>query len=242
MKLKIFAYLMVLSSFAWGQEFALEEEVVVTGIYGDSQEPPGIVYKRVADNLLLRVQVINDSRDEQTRRKEIYKTLENAVSLAEKNDNISISYEIAGGFIAPLTKSNLEVELYKGERPDTNATDVLVKVAIDEKKTAGNQLLEDLMKFVSKIPVEGRTELVEEDDVSISVVNPSQYRSKIVALIAEDIKNVTGALGGDYHVAIQGLSGPVEWQRSGALNVALYIFYDYQVIPKGTQLNLLPEY
>ena len=46
---------------------------------------------------------------------------------------------------------------------------------------------------------------------------------------------MTEALGGDYRVMLGGVDRPVEWARVGAIDVGIYIPYEYLVIP--TTLN-----
>lgn len=55
------------------------EEVIVTGMRASGDELPGVVFRRQADFLLLEVTVLNDSRNEEIREKEILKTLQNAL-------------------------------------------------------------------------------------------------------------------------------------------------------------------
>ena len=95
------------------------EEIVVTGTLVGSGVP-GKHLRRPADNLLLRVQIVNDSRDEDQREDEIHKTLLAAISAAGKNDRIELSSVTDSGFVLPLTKANYQIDLDGGQRPDTS--------------------------------------------------------------------------------------------------------------------------
>ena len=99
-----------------------------------------------------------------------------------------------------------------------------------------------LSDFSESLPVEGRVEIEILDEVDVSIVNPSQYRNKLIKLITEDTKTVTSSLGADYRVVISGIDSPVQWVKSGAINLSLYIPYSYTVIPTNVNSVFLPEY
>jgi hypothetical protein len=81
--------------------------------------------------------------------------------------------------------------------------------------------------------VTGRTQLDPVGDVHISVVDPHQYRGEIVDLVVADVRRVTAGLGGEYRVVVQGIDRPVEWFRLGAIELGLYVPYQYTVIPES---------
>lgn len=99
--------------------------------------------------------------------------------------------------------------------------------------TDGEALVVSLKRFVAGLKLEGRTEVFVDVDVEVSVVNPQQYRTKIVELMAKDIENVTSALGGGYKVILTGADQQVEWAKIGSLDVAIYIPYSYVVLPES---------
>lgn len=208
------------------------EEVVVTGIRGSDTELPGVVYKRRADFLLLEIKVVNDSRDEETRVKEIVKTLKNAIAVAKKEKDIQLSI-IKDGFVLPLESVDESIKVGSGQRPDTSEIEIRAKTVITDNTNNPEKLLSKLNTFADSVPVEGRTELISYDEADVSVVNPHQYRSNIIALVAEDVKNTTSALGSDYRVLMSGLDSPVKWVRVGPVHLAMYIPYKYQIIPNN---------
>jgi len=61
------------------------EELVVTASLMES-EVPGKHLRRNADNLMLRVQIVNDAREENQREDEIHETLLAAIAAAAKRD------------------------------------------------------------------------------------------------------------------------------------------------------------
>lgn len=224
--------LFVLLSFhAYGQDGALEE-VIVSGIRSSDVQVPGVSLRKNGDFLLLRLKVINDTRDASKRRDEIYKTLKNAIKSAKSNSSIGLSL-IEGDFVFPLNMSNYKVKLRRGKRPDTSEADISVKTKIPEDTKDANKLITILRSFVDKVSMAGRTEFVEQGSFDISVVAPNQYRQKIIDLSIAEINKITKGLGEDYRVIVDGLDRPVEWIPVGPIQVSLFIPYKYRVIPKN---------
>ena len=218
------------------------EEIVVTGSLVDD-EVPGTHLRRTADFLLLRVQIMNDSRDKAQREDEIHKTLLAAIAAAEKNDRIELSSVTYSGFVIPLTKANYQIELQDGNRPDTSQAWFRAKSAVRSSSDDGEAQVLELKRFISSLKMVGRTQVFVDGDVEVSIVNPSQYRTEAMQLFAADVKAVTSALGSDYRVVVSGIDKPIEWARAGSLTVAIYLPYSYIVVPTTmSSYTVLPEY
>ena len=219
-----------------------QEEIIVTGSRINSDYSlPGVVLNIRGDFLLLEVIVINDTRDRESRENEIYQTLENALSAANQANDIELSL-VEDDFVISLTEENYRVQLNSGNRPDTSQARIRVKTDISDDNEAENliRLMED---FVDSIPVVGRTELQVFNSADISIVSPSQYRAEIIELFAQDINLVTSSLGTEYRVIVEGIDQPVQWVRSGALELSLFIPYSYTVLPESVNaVSFFPEY
>ena len=237
------ALLMCVLFLAAASGYAQEiDEIVVTGTLAGS-DVPGTHLRRPADNLLIRVQVVNDSREEDQRENEIHRTLLAAISAAARNSNIELSTVTDNGFVIPLTKANYQVELEGGSRPDTSQTSFRAKSAVPGSTDDGEALVVELKRFISGLDMVGRTEVFVDGDVEVSIVNPSQYRAEAVRLFAEDVQSVTSALGDDYRVVVNGIDKPIEWARAGSLTVAIYVPYEYMVVPTTVNgITYIPEY
>ncbi|MDP5208330.1 hypothetical protein [Microbulbifer sp. 2205BS26-8] len=227
-----------LSLNGWGQ---MIEEVIVTAARVD--EPlPGVVLKKTGDFLLLEVEIWNDSRDEKRRKEEIYQTLKNALSTASRNRNVELSI-VESGFVMPLTLDNHRIELKRGSRPDTTMAKIRVKTAIPSDMNKATKLVDEMTGFVDEVNRVGRTEFNSLGSVDVSVVNPNQYRSEIIALFSADAKAVATSLGEDYKVIVEGIDRPVQWVRVGPLQLALYVPYSYNVIPNNiNSIIMAPDY
>ncbi|WP_045859514.1 hypothetical protein [Teredinibacter purpureus] len=240
MKFKILIVLALLSANVLGQDF-MEEEVIVTGIRASASELPGVTLKKKGDFLLLNVKIVNDTRDLEERKSEIYKTIKTAIALANKDKSIQISVA-QGNLVLPLTKSNYEIDLVKGKRQDTSEAQITFKARINENMSDASSLVVKLKKFVKSVPVVGRVELIPLSEVNVSVVNPAQYRNEILGLVAEDINFITDKLGQEYKVVLEGINQPVMWSRAGPLHLSLYIPYSYTVVPESIKSILPADY
>lgn len=206
----------------------LEDSIVVTGTR-IAEDSPGVYLTRNGDFLLLPVTVVNDSRDEKQREDEIYKTL---LRMLEKARSGALELSVVeGDFVRPLTKENHKIKLMAdGSRPDTSRAHIHVSTPVTGKAKPG-ALIDKLRAFVTETAVVGRTELTFDDEIEISIVNPNQYRDKIIGLVAADIKRVTDALGEGYRIHLTGIDRQVKWVRSGPTEVMLYIPYAYEILP-----------
>jgi hypothetical protein len=224
-----FAMALLLAASAGAQSDV--EEILVTASRAEAPLP-GTSLRRTGDYLLLRVEVTNDTREEDARKREIYDTLRGALASARKHGGIELSV-VADESVIPLRVDSATVALVPGKRADTSTTTISVKTRIPAKRPDGQALISSLKDFVANIRPVGRTLLEPDGSVDISVVAPDQYRDEIVRRCADDTRKVTAALGGDHRVVLQGIDRPVEWTRVGLLELALYVPYSYVVLPSS---------
>jgi hypothetical protein len=83
--------------------------------------------------------------------------------------------------------------------------------------------------FIKRAKLSGRTEVMQEGDVALSLVKPEKYRYQIIAKITEDAKRVQAAVGERCKVEISGLSNRVSWQRTDVSELTLYIPYQLKL-------------
>ena len=217
---------------AAGAAFSQEslEEVVVTGMRGEAAIP-GASLRRPGDFILLSVQVSNDSRDEKTRKNEIEATLRAMLAAAPKDKSIELSVIGDNNLVLPLKLDSATLSLLNGKRPDTTETTISVKMRIPATVGNSTALVARLRDFVTSIKPVGRTLIDGDGDFEISIVNPAQYRDRVIELFAADVKKVTAALGADYKVVATGIDLPIAWVRQGMLEVTIYVPYHYDVLP-----------
>ncbi|WP_152616636.1 TonB-dependent receptor [Sphingomonas sp. ERG5] len=218
---------------------ALGQEVIVTaqrrgynnndasysnGIVATSR--PIINLKRTADYAVQTVRVVGDARDGKTRRDDLRATIRNMIAGAGK-----AGVELATGdyVLAPLTLASYETLSFAGDgRPDTDQTSFLVKVRLTPGMDIGAAKAQ-IARFVAAVSTVGRSQVSAMGDLTLSVVNPDQYRGQIIDLIAADAAASAAKFGTGSGVDVTGLDRPVEWARGGPTEVFLFLPSTYTV-------------
>lgn len=218
---------------AWAQDAGVEE-IVVTGSRvreWDFDDLPAAKVPRRADNLIVAVRAVNDTRDASQRREELMRTLRAMVQSAAGRPDIDVSLNDDGALV-PLQEdmvSTLTLDVEPG-RSDTSVASLVVKTPIrlnDTLDSASGRI----EAFVKSIRPVGRSLVTIDGDWELSIIDPSQYRPAIIAAIAEDAKKAAAVFGEEYGVEVEGLSNRVTWTPSGPLSLHLFIPYKLTVLP-----------
>jgi len=228
-------FLAALSVPAFAQPANGLQEVVVTGSRREADNydasVPVVGLRRVADFAVQEVYIAGDTRDPAKRHDEIYAMIRGAIELARKRGGI----ELATGtvFVQPLTENNYRNLTLKNDgRPDTDRTSFLIKTPLSKGGDA-KAALDKIDAFIKDVPAVGRAEIKPAGDLTLSVVEPDQYRGQIIDLVAADAKRTASRLGPEYGVEIRGLDRPVDWTRASPAEVFLYVPYTYVVTPRA---------
>lgn len=208
-------------------------EVVVTAMRREAQdytaEMPAVGLRRKADFAVVEVTVSGDSRDKAQREAEIYDMIRSAIAAAPRS-GVQLAY--GERTLQPLTQANYrELTLSNDSRPDSQRTSFLAKVALSGT-TDAQSAQQKITAFVKAVRPVGRAQMIETDDLTLSVVAPDQYRGAIADAIAADAKAMAARMGDGYGVEIEGLNRPVEWARAGLSEVLLYMPYRLVVVPR----------
>ncbi|MES2444941.1 MAG: TonB-dependent receptor [Pseudomonadota bacterium] len=219
---------------------AFAQEMVVTGSRRDANQGyvngviatgrPIVTLRRTADYAVQTVRVVGDTRDSEKRRTEVRATVRNAIEAAGK---AGVELSVGDYVLEPLTLANYATLPMSGDgRADTDQTFFLAKVrlgpGVDDKAA-----LARIAAFVAAVRREGRTTIQADGGLSLSVVNPDQYRKQIIKLIAADAASSATEFGAGYGVEVTGLDRPVEWTRASQTDVFLYLPAAYKVVPKN---------
>lgn len=69
--------------------------------------------------------------------------------------------------------------------------------------------------------------------VQLAIENPEKYRSKLLGLIADDMKKTRETLSPQGCINVQGLSGPVLVEQADDRNIQLYVNYSLAISLKN---------
>jgi hypothetical protein len=216
-------------------------EIVVTGtrISGNDydgpvsvQVVPAVTVTRRADNLIVSVWVVNDTREAVARRNELIQTLRSMVRSAGSQPDIALSVTDDGQLVAftedMLSTLTLGVE---GGRSDTSTTSLIIKTPIRPGDTL-DSASERIEKFVAGIDKSGRTLVTITGGWQLSIIDPAQYRPAVLEAIAADAARTTAAFGPGYAVEVEGMANTLTWVQTAPLELAMYVPYEMTITPK----------
>ena len=216
-------------------------EIVVTGMRiinkNNGYAPPPYVppasvqmLRRTADFAIREVVVVSDTIGDDDAKKEVLGMVRKAIDLSKASGVLIASGEIV---VEPVTVANYgelkmidsdddEEDDPRNEDIDGQYVKILIKVPLApgiDAKTA----LAKIDDFMKKVPQVGRSEIKPYSELSLSVVNPEQYRGAIIDLVARDTAATGAKFGAGYGVEVTGLDKPVQWKRAGLTEVQLYL-------------------
>lgn len=228
-----------------------QDEIIVTGMRrlshdNDSVQPVDIrtaaaaamppaaaqMLRRTADFAVQQVVVVSDTVEEADAHKEVRAMTRRAIDLS-----VGSGVQLASGelVVEPLTPSNytdLTIEEIDEDEIDGKAVKFLVKVPLApgiDAKTA----LAKIEKFIKAVPAVGRAQMKAYSELTLSVVDPEQYRGAIIDLVAKDTAGTSARFGAGYGVEVTGLDKSVQWKRASLTEVQLYLPSDSKVRPRN---------
>ena len=222
-------YTIVLLLFCLSGILHAQDEAIVLSPFSISSDKastkPPVVLKRRADFLLLQITVLNDTREEEKRRDEVYATLRGMVASIPKGSKIELFTEEFA-----LTSTHFQIPLVDvADKRDASNVTLYAKVPLTESDDAG-VLAETLRAFVKSAKVVGRTEIFS-GDIGLSIKNPEKYRYEVIQAIASDVKKLRDAFSDSFEITVKGLDARLQWQRSGVSEVELYLPFKYEIFP-----------
>jgi hypothetical protein len=208
-------------------------EIVVTAerlTEYDPTETPHVALIRRADNLIVEVSVLCDTRDLSQRRAELKTTLRSLIAAAEKDRSIELG--LGGEVVGRFDDSMLDAVIRPAQRPDSSVATLVVKTSVGPTDTF-DAATGRIKAFVERTPKAGRTEILLSGEWELTLLGPARYRPEVARLVAEDAARMAQLFGPAYGVEVEGLQLPVSWYQSGPLDLALYIPYRLTVRPAG---------
>jgi len=230
---------LMVAAIAWATPPALAQqpeaaglgEVVVTATRGNipyfQQDRPVVGLRRAADAAAMPLAISSDTREEATRKREIHTALLAAIDRAAAG-----GLELVSGTaqLNPITKANYqELPFQWAGRVDTSKIELMVKVKLAGSAAAAEKRLVD---FIKAVPGSGRAVVEKNGAMTLTIVDPDQYRDAIVQLVAQDARHNAGIFGPDFTFNISGIDGSVSWSQVSSTDVFLYLPYRYTIVPK----------
>ena len=191
------------------------------------QDRPVIGLRRAADGVVMPFTINSDTRDAATRREEIHSVLLTAIDRAA-----AAGVELVSGSfqLERVTRANYkDLPLGYGGRVDTSSVQLMVKTRLDGSATAAET---KLRAFIFALKKSGRATVDPSGGIALTVINPDQYRDRIIALVAEDAKHNAALFGPGFTFNIAGTDLPVTWSQVSSTEVFLFVPYRYNINPR----------
>lgn len=219
--------------------FAQDEAIVVTGTRLARQDfeamatmaMPHVTLRKRADSVVVDVFIRNDTRDAATRANEMRQALRGIESRARAGGVTLALIDPTSGIVRPFRLDIAERSIGNGGAADTSAITIHLRTNVSEDDTL-DTVNARIRAFVTAAPHPGRTELTP-GAVNLVLNNPEQYHAPLVAGISAEGRTITGQLGAGYGVSITGLERQVSWQRTGELELTLFLPYTLMVSPSA---------
>jgi hypothetical protein len=191
------------------------------------QERPVVGLRRQADSAVMQMSISSESRDAAVRKREIHSMLASALdrAAAAQIELVTGPYELT-----PVTKATYqELPQYNGGRADTSQVSLMIKTKLAGSAVAAQQRLE---AFVKSLPRSDRGAVDHGSGITLTIINPDQYREAIIKAVAEHARRHASFFGDNYAVRVDGIDGQVLWSQVTSTDVFLYIPYRFAVVPK----------
>jgi hypothetical protein len=94
------------------------------------------------------------------------------------------------------------------------------------------EAIQKISAFVKAMPGTGRGTLDSYGGLTLTIINPDQYRDQIVKLVADNTQRTIALFGPGYAAQVSGLDGQVYWSQVSATDVFLYVPYRFTIVPK----------
>ncbi len=192
-----------------------------------SEGRPIVGLRRQADSAVMQITLSSESRDAAVRKREIHSMLAAALDRAP-----AAQIELVTGphVLTPMTKANYqELPHYGAGRPDTSQVSVMIKTRLGGSVVAARQRLE---AFVKAIPRSDRGAIDMNGGITLTIINPDQYRETIIKMVAENVRRYASFFGDGYAVRVDGIDGQVQWSQVTGSEVFLYIPHRFAIVPK----------
>jgi hypothetical protein len=191
------------------------------------QNRPVVGLRRRADSAVMRLTISSDSRDADDRTREIHTMVAAALDRAPA---AGVELVVGAFDLIPLTRANYRsLPMLPAGRVDTSRVELMIKVRLTGSAEEAQKQLKD---FAQAIPRTGRALVEPPGGITLTIVDPDQYRDRIVELVAESARHYAAMFGPDYGVQVMGIDGQVAWSQVSPTEVFLYVPYSYVVVPR----------
>jgi len=218
-----------------GSAFAFQDDrIVVTGSrvmnpnleIGRQSNVPHVHVVRRADNYLVRLEVLSDTRERAPRRVEVRETLTRILSAAASNPDITIA--MMGDTLIDLDADmteQIDIREHRS-REDVSTATLYLKTSVRETDNFDDPD-QRIAGFLEGLSTMGRAEVIPSGSYNLTITGGAdQYRNDVVRAIAADARFLRSTFGTDYAIEVEtDLHERVQLVQTGTLDLAIYLPY-----------------
>ncbi|MFT6662066.1 MAG: hypothetical protein ACJA0K_002064 [Maricaulis maris] len=221
---------------------AFQDEIVVTGSRiarpdatraREVQAVPHVHVVRRADNFLVTLEILSDTRERDERREEVRATLQ---TVLERADNIAgITVSMMGDGLVDLDADMIgQVDIQEHpRREDVSTVTLYLKTPVgssDDFDDADNRVA----AFVAGLTATGRATVEASSSYSLTLTGGAdQYRNDVIRAIANDVRFLRSTFGNEYDINVStSLHERVRLTQSGPLELSIYLPYTATIMLK----------
>ncbi|WP_417486545.1 hypothetical protein [Maricaulis sp.] len=221
---------------------AFQDEIVVTGSRiarpearrnREAQTVPHVHVVRRADNFLVTVEILSDTREQDPRREEVRATLQAMLEQAERSPGITVS--MMGDGLVDLDPDMIgQVAITEHpRREDVSTVTLYLKTPVgesDDFDDADNRVA----AFVESLQGTGRASVHPSPSYSLTLTGGAdQYRNDVVRAIANDVRFLRTTFGSDYEINVAtNLQERVRLTQTGPLELSIFLPYTAAIMLK----------
>ena len=209
--------------------------------------PPVIGFKRQADSAVRNIGIVSDSREEDMRRREVQAMLLDAIDRAKTAGFSLVTGQME---LVEVTRANWQDQFpelagkakEKDDEDDdydededqsayeNNSSSTTIRLKVKTKLDGSiNNAQQKIAGFIKSVAATGRSLIVPQGGLSLTIINPDQYRDEIYKRIATGAKHAVSFYGPEYGVEVTGIDSDVAWQQVSNTEVFLYIPYSFKI-------------
>lgn len=144
----------------------------------------------------------------------------------------AIELGVGSDVVGELDQNQLDRIINPDEkRPDLSFATLLIKTRVTPSDTFDGAAAR-IREFVAKSKSVGRSEIILSGEYDLTLVDPNQYRTQIMAAVAQDARSAMTSFGEGYGVRLEGLENRVTWYQHSPLELALFIPYTLEIMPR----------
>lgn len=221
---------------------AFQDEIVVTGSRiarpdaaraREVQAVPHVHVVRRADNFLVTVEILSDTRERDERREEVRATLQTVLERADTVAGITVS--MMGDGLVDLDAGMIgQVDIQEHpRREDVSTVTLYLKTPVgssDDFDDADNRVA----AFVAGLTATGRATVEASSSYSLTLTGGAdQYRNDVIRAIATDVRFLRSTFGNEYDINVStSLHERVRLTQSGPLELSIYLPYTATIMLK----------